>query len=62
VDSLEQALAAQVGRIASEGVSAAELDKARNAYRTGLITQQQQALARAEAIQAARMFLGTPRR
>ena len=58
VDSLEQALAAQVGRIASEGVTAAELDKARNAYRTGLITQQQQALARAEAIQAARMFMG----
>jgi predicted Zn-dependent peptidase len=58
VDSLEQALAAQVGRIATEGVTAAELDKARNAYRTGLITQQQQALARAEAIQAARMFMG----
>ena len=58
VDSLEQALAAQVGRIATEGVTAAELDKARNAYRTGLITQQQQALARAEAIQAAKMFMG----
>jgi predicted Zn-dependent peptidase len=58
VDSLEQALAAQVGRIATEGVTTAELDKARNAYRTGLITQQQQALARAEAIQAARMFMG----
>ncbi|HKP30813.1 MAG TPA: pitrilysin family protein, partial [Gemmatimonadales bacterium] len=58
VDSLEGALAAQVGRIATEGVTAAELDKARNSYRTGLITQQQQALARAEAIQAARMFMG----
>ena len=58
VDSLEKALSAQVGRIAAEGVSAAELDKARNSYRTGLITQQQQALARAEAIQTAHMFLG----
>jgi len=57
-DSLERALATQVGRIATEGVSAAELDKAKNSYRTGLITQQQQALARAEALQAARMFLG----
>ena len=45
-DSLEAALAAQVARIATEGVTAAELDKARNAYRTSLITQQQQALAR----------------
>ena len=57
-DSLEAALAAQVGKIATDGVTAAELDKARNAFRTGLITQQQQALARAEAIQAARMFMG----
>ena len=57
-DSLEQALASQVARIATEGVTAAELDKARNAYRTGLITQQQQSLARAEAIHSAYMFLG----
>jgi len=58
VDSLEHALAMQVARIGSEGVSAAELDKARNSYRTGLITQQQQALARAEALQVAHMFMG----
>ncbi len=58
VDSLERALADQVARIGLEGVSAAELDKARNSYRTGLITQQQQALARAEALQVAHMFLG----
>jgi len=58
VDSLEGALSAQVARIASDGVSAAELSKAQNSYRTGLITQQQQALARAEALQTAHMFLG----
>jgi predicted Zn-dependent peptidase len=58
VDSLESALSREVARIASEGVSPAELDKARNAYRTGLITQQQQALARAEALQSAHMFMG----
>ena len=58
VDSLEQALAAQVARIATDGVSAAELEKARNAYRTALITQNQQALNRAEAIQSARLYLG----
>jgi predicted Zn-dependent peptidase len=39
-------------------VSGAELDKARNAYRTALITQNQQALNRAEAIQSARLYLG----
>jgi predicted Zn-dependent peptidase len=58
VDSLEKALSVQVARIATEGVSAGELDKARNSFRTGLITQQQQALARAEALQTAHMFLG----
>jgi predicted Zn-dependent peptidase len=41
-------------------VTEAELNKAKNGFRTQLITQQQQALAKAEALQAANLFLGDP--
>jgi predicted Zn-dependent peptidase len=41
-------------------VTDAELTKAKNGYRTQLITQQQQALAKAEALQSASLFLGSP--
>ena len=57
-DSLEAGLAAEFRRVASEGVTAEELTKAKNGYRTQLITQQQHALARAEAIQSASLYLG----
>jgi predicted Zn-dependent peptidase len=57
-DSLEAGLAAEFKKVANEGVSDAELNKAKNGYRTQLITQQQHALNRAEAIQSANMFLG----
>ncbi len=57
-DSLEAGLAAEFRRVAADGVSEAELSKAKNGYRTQLITQQQRALNRAEAIQAANLFLG----
>jgi predicted Zn-dependent peptidase len=60
VDSLEAGLAAEFTRIAREGVSDAELTKAKNAYRTQLITQRQQVLFRAEALQSANLFLGDP--
>ena len=60
LDSLEAGLGAEFRRIATEGVSAAELTKAQNGYRTRLITQQQQVLARAEALQSANLFLGDP--
>ena len=43
-----------------EGVTEAELSKAKNGYRTQLITQQQQALNKAEALQSASLFLGDP--
>lgn len=59
-DSLEAGLAAEFARVVREGVSDAELSKAKNAYRTQLITQQQQALAKAEALQSANLFLGDP--
>ena len=60
VDSLEVALAAEVARIAREGVTAAELAKAKNGYVAGKIQQQQISYFLAEAIQEAAMFLGGP--
>jgi predicted Zn-dependent peptidase len=59
-DSLEKGLSEEFARVVREGVSEAELTKAKNGYRTQLITQQQQTLAKAEAIQTASMFLGSP--
>ena len=60
IDSLEAAILAEFAKVRRQGVTAAELTKAQNLYRTGLITQQQQALVRAEAIQSANLFLGDP--
>ncbi|NOT07281.1 MAG: insulinase family protein [Gemmatimonadales bacterium] len=59
-DSLEAGLAKEFMQVAQGGVTEAELMKAKNAYRTQLITQQQQALAKAEALQTANLFLGDP--
>ena len=59
-DSLEAGLRAEFLRVAESGVTEQELTKAKNAYRTQLITQQQQAANRAEALQTANLFLGTP--
>ena len=60
VDSLEAGIIAQYTRLMSEGISDAELSKAKNSYRAQLITQQQQALYKAEALQQANLFLGDP--
>jgi predicted Zn-dependent peptidase len=59
-DSISAALLEEFGRVATDGVSEGELLKAKNGYRTQLITQQQQALNRAEALQSANLFLGNP--
>lgn len=59
-DSLERGLSEEFARVVREGVSEAELAKAKNGYRTQLITQQQRTLAKAEAIQTANLFLGNP--
>ena len=59
-DSLEAGITAEFLRVASAGVTEQELTKAKNAYRTQLITQQQQALNKAEALQSANLFLGNP--
>jgi zinc protease len=59
-DSLEAGLAAEFAKVVHDGVTEAELNKAKNGFRTQLITQQQQALAKAEALQSADLFLGDP--
>jgi zinc protease len=59
-DSLEAGLTAEFARISREGITEAELAKAKNGYRTQLITQQQQTLPKAEALQTANLFLGDP--
>jgi len=60
VDSIAAGLAAEFDRVARDGVTEAELSKAKNGYRTQLIIQQQRALNKAEALQSASIFLGEP--
>ena len=59
-EALETAVSAQIDSIAKHGVSAAELDKAKNGYLATKIQQQQISYFLAEAIQEATMFLGDP--
>lgn len=59
-DSLEKGLSDVFTTIAAEGITEAELAKAKNAYRSRVILERQQALYRAEALQAANLFLGDP--
>ncbi|HEY0972481.1 MAG TPA: pitrilysin family protein [Gemmatimonadales bacterium] len=58
-DSLDTLLAGQIALIAREGVTVEELTKAQNLYRAGTIMERQTALSVAEALQRARMFLGS---
>ncbi len=60
LDSLDHALSAELARVAREGVTEAELSKAKNSYRAGVITGRQTPLAVAEALQSASLFLGSP--
>jgi predicted Zn-dependent peptidase len=59
-DSLERLLAAQVARVAAQGVTEAELSKAKNGYLADRIDGLQRNLARAEAIHTANTFFGDP--
>jgi zinc protease len=59
-DSLEASLVAEFRRVVDEGVTAEELTKAKNSYRTQLITQRQEALYKAETLQSANLYLGGP--
>jgi zinc protease len=60
VDSVEKLLNGEVERIATSGVSAAEVTKAKNQFRSTKLNARQQAFALAEAVQYAAMYLGTP--
>jgi zinc protease len=60
VDSLDRLLAAEVARLSTEGVTEAELQKAKNAFRANTISERQRAMSTAEAIQRANLFLGSP--
>jgi zinc protease len=60
IDSIDKLVSAEVLKVASGDITDAELTKAKNAYRAGAITQRQQALAMAEAIQEANMYFGSP--
>jgi predicted Zn-dependent peptidase len=58
-DSLDALLAAEIAKVAAEGVTEAELTKAQNAMRAGLILERQTALSVSEALHTAHMFLGS---
>ncbi|MCL4866913.1 MAG: insulinase family protein, partial [Gemmatimonadales bacterium] len=59
-DSVEQLLRAQIARIAAEGVTAEELTKAKNLYRSTQIASRQSTMGVAEALQTANMIYGDP--
>lgn len=59
-DSLEAGISRVFTRIAAEGVTEAELSKAKNAYLSQTINQRQQALIVAEALQSTHLFYGDP--
>jgi predicted Zn-dependent peptidase len=59
-DSLEASLVEEFRRVVEEGVTPEELTKAKNSYRTQVITQRQEALYKAETLQSASLYLGGP--
>jgi predicted Zn-dependent peptidase len=59
IDSVDRLLAAEAARVAAEGVTEAELTKAKNAYRASTIQERQEALNVAEALHTADMYLGS---
>jgi zinc protease len=59
-DSLEKRLSAEIAKVAVDGVTEAELTKAKNQYRAGKVNERQQAFAMTEAIQHATFYLGGP--
>ena len=59
-DSLDKLITAEIAKVAADGVTDAELSKAKNGRRANAIFGRQQALNAAEALQSANMFLGSP--
>ena len=60
IDTVEALLKSEFERLSKDGVTAAELEKARNAYRARTINERQQAFNVAEALHTAATFLGGP--
>ena len=60
LDSLDKLLAGEIAKVSAQGVTGAELTKAQNSYRAGLILSRQTAMSTAEALHSAKMFLGSP--
>jgi len=58
-DSLEAGMLAEIARVASEGVTEAELSKAKNQFRASKTSERQTAFEMTEAIQAATFYLGS---
>ena len=58
-DSLDRLVSAQIAKVGEEGVTDAELSKAKNSRRASMIFGKERALSTAEAIQSANMFLGS---
>ena len=58
-DSLDKLIAKEFAKVVADGVTDAELTKAKNSRRAREIFGKQQALNTAEAIQSANMFLGS---
>lgn len=59
-DSVEKLLVREITQVATTGVSAGELTKAKNQYRAGKMNERQRAFALAEAVQFANTYLGSP--
>jgi len=59
-DSLESAMAAEIARVARDGVTQEELTKAKNQYRAGKVNERQTSFEMTEAIQYATFYLGSP--
>jgi zinc protease len=60
VDRIERIIEEDMARVRREGISAEELDKAKNQYRAQAIRQLQTALGTAEALQEANFLYGEP--
>ena len=58
-DSLEAGMTAEIARVAKEGITEAELSKAKNQYRAGKVNERQTTFEMTEAIQAATFYLGS---
>ena len=58
-DSLDKLISIEIAKVVADGVTDAELTKARNSRRASVIFGKQQALNTAESIQSATMYLGS---